>query len=280
MIGLRDIDFLIIGAAKSATTWLQTALQADPRVRMPGPELHYFSRCYERGDAWYLGQFPVAEGSVVLGEKSNSYLDTPGAAGRIAEKLPHVHLIAQLRNPVERAYSDYCMLYRRGEVGRDLESWLDPRVSAAGRFIAGGLYYRQLERFVDRFPRDRLHVLVYEQAVGRSGDVLDDLCGNLGLGRWNGTAATGRVKDRAAPMAPPRLKRALACVRPWLEPYRSTRAFQKVRAIVAREMQYPPFPPELRVRLHDYYAPANEGLASAFGLDLSGWDPAAGRPET
>ena len=49
MTRMEDIDFLIIGAAKSATTWLQRSLQADPAVYMPDPELHYFSREYHRG---------------------------------------------------------------------------------------------------------------------------------------------------------------------------------------------------------------------------------------
>jgi hypothetical protein len=34
---LGDIDFLIIGAAKSATTWLQRALQQDPQIYLPDP---------------------------------------------------------------------------------------------------------------------------------------------------------------------------------------------------------------------------------------------------
>ena len=55
---LDDIDFLIIGATKSATTWLQKSLQIDPQVAMPDPELHYFSREFDRGDDWYLAQFP------------------------------------------------------------------------------------------------------------------------------------------------------------------------------------------------------------------------------
>ena len=40
--------------------------------------------------------------------------------------LPRAKLIAQLRNPIERAYSDYCMHYRRGEVSRDIDRYLDP----------------------------------------------------------------------------------------------------------------------------------------------------------
>ncbi len=45
---MDDVDFLIIGATKSATTWLQKSLQADPLVAMPNPELHYFSRKFDR----------------------------------------------------------------------------------------------------------------------------------------------------------------------------------------------------------------------------------------
>jgi hypothetical protein len=118
---MEDIDFLIIGATKSATTWLQRSLKADPSVVMPTRdlELHYFSREFHRGSKWYLSHFPDRkEVGQVVGERSNSYLDTPQVAGRVHAALPHAKLVAQLRNPVDRAYSDYCMLYRRGEVAR------------------------------------------------------------------------------------------------------------------------------------------------------------------
>src|SRR5882672_5350922 len=56
LMQMNDIDFLIIGATKSATTWLQQCLQQDPSIYMPDPELHYFSREFHRGDKWYLDQ--------------------------------------------------------------------------------------------------------------------------------------------------------------------------------------------------------------------------------
>src|SRR5262245_42993527 len=104
MITFEDIDFLIVGAAKSATTWLQRSLQADTSVRMPDPELHYFSREYHRGADWYFNHFGLGAKDKLVGEKSNSYLDTPQAVHRIARHLPHVKIVAQLRNPVDRAY--------------------------------------------------------------------------------------------------------------------------------------------------------------------------------
>ena len=143
-----DIDFIIIGAAKCATTWLQTQLQSDTAVYMPDPELHYFSREYTRGQDWYLSQFTEEGIGRTVGEKSNSYLDVPEAAVRLHRDLPQVKLIAQLRNPVERAYSDYCMLFRRGEVGADIEAHLDPSLAEDNRFLIGGHYASQLQPYI------------------------------------------------------------------------------------------------------------------------------------
>jgi hypothetical protein len=80
---MGEIDFLIIGAAKSAATWLQRSLKTDPSFVMPARdlELHYFSREFDRGNQWYLSHFPhTKEVGTVVGERSNSYLDTPNAA--------------------------------------------------------------------------------------------------------------------------------------------------------------------------------------------------------
>jgi hypothetical protein len=125
-------DFVIIGATKSATTWLLQNLRAHPQVFMPSPEIHYFSRHFDRGPAWYRSHFETAPEDHVVGEKSASYLPHPETPRRLRELLPEARLVAQLRNPIERVYSDYCMHYRRGEVGRDLARYLDrtlPRFS-------------------------------------------------------------------------------------------------------------------------------------------------------
>ena len=122
-------EFVIIGAAKSATTWLAQNLQAHPQVFIPGPEPHYFSTEFHRGQAWYESWFEQAPPDRRVGEKSADYLAHPEAPRRIAKALPHARLIVQLRNPIERAYSDYCMFFRRGHVTPDPECYLDQRFS-------------------------------------------------------------------------------------------------------------------------------------------------------
>ncbi|QRM57459.1 sulfotransferase [Sinorhizobium sp. BG8] len=269
---VADIDFIIIGAAKSATTWLQQSLQQDHSVYMPGPELHYFSRSYDKGDAWYQSQFTPPDDQVLIGEKSNSYLDTPGAAERIKRSIPNVKLIAQLRNPVDRAYSDYCMLFRRGDVGRDIRQYLDPRYAAGGRFLNGGLYYRQLQVYLDLFPAECMQVLLYEDVPADPQRQLDTVRRFLGLeSELRITPVSNKVKDKTVPVISPGLRRVLHPLKPIVAPFRSNPVVKGLRSMIARETKYTPLGTELYERMIDFYAPEAEMLGKFMRRDLSGW---------
>ena len=271
----EDLDFLIVGAAKCATTWLQQALQADPAVRMPDPELHYFSREHARGSAWYLQRLPDKENAQLLGEKSNSYMDAPACAERIRTATPHVRLIAVLRDPVERAYSDYCMLYRRGEVDRDIRRHLDPGRAAEGRFIASGRYAERLEPFLRLFPRDRILVLLYESLKADPAGELARVRAFLELpARSPALVKTERVKDRTVPVVPPRMRRSLEPLKPIVRPLRGRRLFEQARGLVAREVTYPALDADLRAKLAAHYRPDTMRLISLVGCDPSKWSSA------
>lgn len=274
---MDNLDFLIIGATKSATTWLQRSLQADPAVFMPDPELHYFSREYHRGDAWYFAQFAGAAEDRLIGEKSNSYLESAEAAKRIARALPWARLVVQLRNPIDRAYSDYCMMYRRGEVGRDVERYLDPRRPQETRLLTAGLYHGQLSRYYDLFPAERILVTLFETirtAPERQSAAVRIF---LGLPDRAATFVEGKVKDKTTPMLSPMLRRLLRPMKPAVAPLRNTPYFRKVHAIFAAEIQYPPFPDRLRRQLRDFYSRDVEALGGLIGRDLSGWLDGAAR---
>ncbi|MDK1374222.1 MULTISPECIES: sulfotransferase [unclassified Sinorhizobium] len=269
---MHEIDFLIIGAAKSATTWLQQSLQQDPNIYMPSPELHYFSRDYDRGDRWYLSNFSEEKNGRLVGEKSNSYMDTQEACSRIWEKLPKARLIAQLRNPVDRAYSDYCMLYRRGEVGRDIARYLDPRQGAGGRFLDGGLYFQQLQRYLDRFPGDQLLVLLYEDLKTDAHTQLSRVRDFLKLdGNMTPVPLSKKVKDKAEPVVNPTLRRLLRPLKPVVARFRDNTGFKNIRSLFVGEVQYAPLSTELRDRMADYYAAESEKLGALIGRDLTGW---------
>jgi hypothetical protein len=275
---LEHIDFLIIGATKSGTTWLQRSLQRDPQVFMPDPELHFFSRAHDRGTAWYLAQFEGhTAGHRLVGEKSNSYLDDPSAASRIGASLPHARLIAQLRHPVERAYSDYCMLLRRGEVGRDIENQLDPRRHGRDRFLRGGLYAAQLRAFRDRFAQEQIKVVLYDDLIACPVEHIDGVRAFLGLAPSAVPPVEEKVKDRTTAIVDPRVRWYLGFLRPMIRPLRNSSVFRIVRSAVAREQLYPALSPDLSARLMDFYAADIEDLGRLVRRDLGRWG--AGDPE-
>src|SRR5437660_11101224 len=111
-------DFLIIGTQKGGTTSLYNYLIEHPGI---GPaytkEIHFFNLNFSRGPAWYRAQFPsrltryyaeyIQKTPYITGEASPYYLFHPQAPMRAARYVPKVKLLAILRNPVDRAYSQY-----------------------------------------------------------------------------------------------------------------------------------------------------------------------------
>jgi hypothetical protein len=264
-------DFIIIGAAKAATTWIVHQLQQNPAIFLPGPEPHFFSRCFESGLDSYARWFDDASPAQIVGEKSADYLAHPLAAQRIADCLPDVRLVVQLRNPVERAYSDYCMLYRRGTVTAPPEAYLK-RGGEQARFLEDGLYHRHLQRFTALFPRERLSLLLHEDIKRAPEAVIADMCDYLGVATHIAPAEVGaRVNAGEVPMLPLALRRGLAPIKPLVAPLRRQPWFQAVHAKLARRPQYPPLSPDLRRRLRDFYAADIEQLGALVGRDVSHW---------
>ncbi|HEX5079060.1 MAG TPA: sulfotransferase, partial [Geminicoccaceae bacterium] len=173
----RQPDFVIVGAAKSATTWLQRNLQQHSAVFMPGAETHYFSRQFAKGSAWYAAFFEAAVPHQIVGERSNSYLEHPEAPKRLRDALPDVRLIVQLRNPIERLFAHYRAQSEHGA------SAADPDLGGvdAERLRAGGLYFQHLSRFLELFPREQLCITLYDDLDREPAGVLDHIRAHIGL---------------------------------------------------------------------------------------------------
>jgi sulfotransferase family protein len=176
-------NFIVIGAAKAGTTALYWYLSEHPAVYMsPVKETNFFA--YGRdtegrllyGDpevhhfpiqtmAEYERLFDQADGAVGIGEASPIYLECPQAADRIRAAVPSVRIIASLRHPVERAYSDYLMhLRHRGErfdPARDL-TVTAPWAAPDSRWMQVSRYHAQLERYYAAFPRTHIHVSLFD----------------------------------------------------------------------------------------------------------------------
>ena len=121
---MKPLDFVIIGAQKSATTALFEHLREHPSIHMPlEKEVPFFTSEHCSTEAWqtFAGQHFGEEDDRLWGKATPQYLCEPGCAPRIRALAPDVKLVAILRDPVERSWSHYRMGLRRGTEQRDFD---------------------------------------------------------------------------------------------------------------------------------------------------------------
>ena len=165
-------NFIIVGAPRCGTTYLRQCLVEHPDIYMAGlsytGDINFFNpgseisaiRYYECGMAWYEGLFDGRRHETAVGEKTAHYFADPEVAARIFEHIPDARLVVAIRNPVERAYSAFW--YNRGKLPSAIgftEACQSP-VGHQLRFLESGLYYQNLQRFLEFFSKDRIHIVV------------------------------------------------------------------------------------------------------------------------
>lgn len=127
--------FIVIGAQKAGTTSLFTYLRQHPKLFLPREkELKYFSRSDGTQSSFqeYVETHFSAQQTQnrKCGEVSPEYLYTPDSARLIQHYCPNARLIAILRDPIERAYSHYRMMVRKGLEGHTFEDAVQERLGS------------------------------------------------------------------------------------------------------------------------------------------------------
>jgi hypothetical protein len=255
--------FIIIGAQRCGTTSLYNYLGEHPLIApAEAKEVHFFDIEFEKGWHWYRQRFPsrldpaFAErerGRLITGEASPYYIFHPLVPRRLAAALPDVKLLAILRNPVDRAISQYHHEIRQGTETLSFEDAIaaeetrlkgererilgDPTYHSLSyqshSYRARGCYMDQLDEWLKFFPRQNLLVLLSETFYADPSATLRRVTDFLGL-----------------PELPPR----------------GASAFEKHNYADYAEMS-----PELRRELVEFYRPHNQRLAQFLGMELP-WD--------
>ena len=173
-------NFLYVGPDKAGSSWLHEMLLKHPDVYLsPAKDLYYFDRYYERGPAWYSSQFRDARNETIVGEVCQDYLFHPEAAARIHETLGPVRVMVSLRDPVERAWSSYLYARKHG-------IWPEPFGEALRirpELLDHGRYSTGLDRFLERLPREMVHVALFDDLTSDPQAFMDSVTGFLGIDR-------------------------------------------------------------------------------------------------
>lgn len=253
-------DFLVIGVGKGGTTYLYHLLTQHPLVEPAATkEVHFFGNLYDEGVEWYRQCFPTPrwkDGRMTITGEASPHIAHPPAPERVAEVVPEARLIALLRNPVDRAYSRYQQMVRRGRItrsfeevvekektllleapqgGEEREEYLAEARESSESWIQAlykGIYVEHLARWSEHFDREQMIVLKSEDFFARPQEVLQQVFRFLDLPEWQPDPSEFERK-------------------------RNSRKYEKMS-------------PETRRHLEEYFAPHNRRLYDFIGRDL-GW---------
>ena len=200
-----QVNFVVAGVQKAGTTALHDFLAQHPHVALLRDQaLHFFDKEEHFGSS-RAGPFTEPDYDALLenfdsgwrwrvaGEVTADYLYYPRALERIARYNPDMKVIVSLRNPVERAFSQWNMRREKGQeplefidaLKRDEEIgiWKGPRGNA---YLARSLYVPQLEKVFQLFPRERVFIIKYENFRTDPFPLLDRMFDFLGVPRKSG----------------------------------------------------------------------------------------------
>lgn len=156
-----NLDFLGIGAQRSGTTWIAECLREHPEICLSSPkEIHFFGteKYRKLGFNWYRKHFNCRPNQI-RGEFDPGYFMSEKAAEQIRENFPDIKLIVCLRNPTERAFSNYLSTKDLQPQKKSFEESIKQNPQALER----GLYYKHLKKYFELFPEENILVLIYEE---------------------------------------------------------------------------------------------------------------------
>jgi len=272
--------FIIGGAPKTGTTSLFRYLGQHPEVFTSNPkEPHYLASedgthivCGSRFTREeYEGLFEGAHSNQVAGEASTWYLRLAHrVAPKAAEMIPKAKWIFLLRDPVDRAYSDYWFHIFRGNLSSEKqfsEYETDHWIFDASYYLDG------LKIFCDHFSREQILVLLTRDLAQEPDTTLEQVCSHIGVDpsfsfdtaqRQNVTwyprsSAVLRTVDRLVPGVS-----QWASAKPWLRPVRS-------RLLFSPHSPKPELPIEVRARFVDHFKSEIREVERLIERDLSNW---------
>ena len=228
-------DFLILGAQKAGTTALYDFLNQHPKVVKKKHEVHFFDLNFQKGTSWYIEQFPQRPASgYLIGDKSPYYLPHPYVPERVHTLYPNVKLIAILRNPIERAYSQYCMNCRAGterlsfenaleaEAERlkgQVENMKDPAYNCIKHrrfsYLTRGVYVEQIKNWLEYFPKEQLLVISADELRKDGNATANKVFEFLGISPFKVSIDNPDMHSSYEPMYPATRKRLAEYYRPF-----------------------------------------------------------------
>ena len=251
-------ECFVIGVVRSGTTSLYHYLGQHPCIASSAyDELGYFDDNYHLGINWYKSLFPTKStknkiikkhGKFLTYDVTPFYIYNPLVARRISESFPKAKIISNLRNPIDRVYSNYIIMLQDGDTTSTFEEMIHTAMDELEKnksrlndeayivdthyenILARGFYSNQLEIWFKKFQKEQLLMIPSEELSQKPDQVLRKVFEFLNL------------------------------------PYFKIKDFTK-----QNKREYPPMKDETRKLLIEFYKPHNEKLYSLINQHFD-WD--------
>lgn len=289
-------NFLVIGAAKAGTTSLHKYLAQHPEIFVPPlkkepqfflvwnnddqqrqylkegyPEFNEIDTFQKYSNLFHPGI------DKVRGESSPQYLAYPGVAKKIHNLVPDIKIIVILRDPAERAFSQYQMMKRRKREFASFATAIQEEMANGRtglpfdqRYLQWGRYAEQMHEYYRLFPASQISVHLFEELVTSTHIFLKNIFCFLNVddqfmpSNLNVFNASTFNRFEGYPLVNKQLNR---CEK-W---YRRKGNLQMVAAIKKLRYYKLKFPEHLRPILQEYYLDDLQQLEKMIQIDLSAW---------
>jgi Sulfotransferase domain len=277
-------NFLGIGAMRAGTSWLYLQLRSHQHVYMSRrKELNFFNDFYDQGIDWYRGHFPSIEDAAkykAIGEITPTYMADSKVPSRIRAHIPDSRFLVMLRNPSDRAYSEYTKALRNLNFRGTFDDFINCREGVLTR----GYYTEQLKSYFQLFARNQFLILIFEEAISNHEATIRKLAAFLNIDPHG--FDLNRMKERVNASYLPRmpalytsavklrdflLKRNLGRV---LTSAEKIGLIQAVRCVVrfrGPRSELPNMDEAIRRRLSNVYSREIYSLENLLGRELSIW---------
>lgn len=208
--------FIIFGVPRCGTTSLYNYLIEHPSIEPAlSKEVGFFELNYKKGIKWYKLYFPIVFRKYLIekkfrkyfitGEATSNYIHHPRVPVRIKKEIPNVKLIALLRNPVDRAFSQY---FKQVKQGREDLSFEDAIKNEFDRlkgetkkmnedadyyslkyhnysYLTAGIYIDRIKIWFDTFSEKQILIVKSEDFYEKPEQIYKQILKFLELPEWN-----------------------------------------------------------------------------------------------
>lgn len=294
---MKKPNFLVLGAPKCGTTSMYYYLNQHKDIFLCSKEVHFFAYgddLYEDivVQEWekYLDLFEEAENEEILGEVAVRYLYSDVALNKIKKYIPDAKLMVLLRDPAERAFSHFLMRFRTGGLVAEKgtvpgEEDIREGFSNNRDYIERSRYYKYIERYLKKFPKENMHFVVLDDLKNDPISVLSGIFEFLGVDE-NVEIDTSRKYNvstvdefsyfkvllrRSKHLRSLRASKTLRWVASKIMP-RSIIDWMLWRKSTSKSIKNQvEMPPDVRKKLINYYEGDIDGLENLMSRDLSSW---------